>query len=153
MATKWYEQAFRRAVIDMHITDDDERFMSRFDAGTYVEMLKLARARSAVVYAHSHVGLCYFPTKVGRMHAGLRGRDILREVIDHCRENGIYVDVYLSAIFDTWAYRQHPDWRIIDAHGNEAAAHSRYGICCPNSPYRKYIAALAGTHSRASAST
>jgi len=143
MATQWYERAFRRAVIDMHITDDDERFMSRFDAATYVNMLKLARAQSAVVYAHSHVGLCYFPTKVGRMHAGLRGRDILGEVIDHCHENGIYVDVYLSVIFDTWAYRQNPDWRIMDADGNEAAAHSRYGICCPNSPYRDYIAALA----------
>jgi len=139
----WYQDAYRRNVVDMHITDHDERFMSAFDARKYVDMLCLAQVQSTVLYAHSHVGLCYFPTRLGRMHPGLKGRNILGEVIDLCHQNGIGVVVYLSAIFDAWAYQQNPDWRIYNAEGQEAAAHSRYGICCPNSPYRDYIAGLA----------
>lgn len=72
------------------------------------------------------------------MHKGLRGRDILGEVIDLCHENGIDVVVYYSLIFNVWAYIAHPDWRIIRADGREAAENSRYGVCCPNSPYRDF---------------
>jgi len=141
--SQWYERAYRRVVVDMHITDHDPRFMSQFDPEQYVAMLRLARAQSAVVYAHSHVGLCYFPTKLGPMHTGLGGRDAFGEVVALCRREGIAVVAYLSAVYDTQAYREHPDWRITDSHGNEAGANSRYGICCPNAPYRDYIAGLA----------
>jgi hypothetical protein len=69
-----------RAVIDMHIPDWDPKFLSEFDADRYVEALVQSRAQSIVCYAHSHVGLFNYPTKVGRQHAGLerprhRGRD------------------------------------------------------------------------------
>ncbi len=143
MAAKWYEKAYRRNVIDMHITDWDERFLSQFDARNYVEMLRECQAQSAVVYAHSHVGHCYYPTLVGHMHRGLKGRNILGEVIDLCHANDIAVVVYFSLIYDDWAYRHHPDWRITLANGEGAAEHSRYGVCCPNSPYRDYARAHA----------
>ena len=143
MVAKWYEKAYRRNVIDMHITDWDERFLSQFDAHDYVEMLRLCQAQSAVVYAHSHVGHCYYPTQVGHMHRGLKGRNILGEVIDLCHANDIAVVVYFSLIYDDWAYRHHPEWRIVLAHGEGAAEHSRYGVCCPNSPYRDYARAHA----------
>ncbi|MFC1713992.1 beta-galactosidase trimerization domain-containing protein [Candidatus Poribacteria bacterium] len=143
MDKSWYQKAYRRSVIDMHITDWDERFMSRFDAQEYLDMLTLAQVQSAVVYAHSHVGLCYFPTKVGKMHSGLKGRNILGEVIDLCHKNDIAVSVYASLIYDTWAYRNNPDWKIIDLNGNPVSERSRYGVCCPNSPYRNYIVSLA----------
>ena len=136
MEEKWYKTAYRRNVIDMHITDWDDRFLSEFDPKTYVDMLVLSKVKSAVVYAHSHVGLCHFPTEVGYTHKGLKGRNILGEVIDLCHQNGIGVVLYYSAIFDTWAYRNHPDWRIIDLNGKETARQSRTGVCCPNSPYR-----------------
>jgi hypothetical protein len=140
--SNWYESVYRRAVVDMHITADDERFMSQYDPDVYVAMVKKSRAGSAVVYAHSHVGLCYFPTRVGTMHPGLKGRDILAEVIERCHANDIAVVAYASAIFDTWAYRNHPDWKITGHDGQPVAEQSRYGVCCPNAPYRNYIAAL-----------
>lgn len=143
MDKKWYKKAYRRCVIDMHITDCDKRFMSEFDAKNYVDMLLLSQSQSVVVYAHSHYGLCYFPTKVSKMHPGLNGRDILGEVINLCHKNNIYVVIYCSAIYDTIAYRNNPDWKIKDANGNPVAENSRYGICCPNSPYRNYLSALA----------
>jgi hypothetical protein len=143
MTVDWYRTAYRRNVIDMHITDWDERFLSQFDARNYVDMLRLSGAQSAVVYAHSHVGHCYYPTQVGHTHAGIKGRNILGEVIDQCHANDIAVVVYYSLIYDDYAYRQHREWRVIVANGQDAAEHSRYGVCCPNSPYRDYARAHA----------
>ena len=142
MSHPWYRNVYRRNVIDMHITDDDPRFMAEFDARNYVDMLVRSQVQSAVVYAHSHAGLCFYPTRVGQMHRGLKGRNILGEVIDLCHKRGIHVVVYYSLIYDTWAYRTHPDWRIMTAKGEGAADRSRYGVCCPNSPYRDHVAAI-----------
>jgi len=143
MGADWYRTAFRRNVVDMHITDWDERFLSQFDAGNYVEMLQRCGAQSAVVYAHSHVGHCYYPTQVGHTHGGIAGRNILGEVIDLCHAKGIAVVLYYSLIYDDYAYRRNPNWRIILANGEGAAERSRYGVCCPNSPYRHYARAHA----------
>ena len=92
----WYENAYRRAVVDMHVTADDERFLSEFDAARYVEMLKLCQTQSVVAYAHSHVGFCYFPSQVGPMHPNLRERDIFREIADLCHASDIAVVAYVD---------------------------------------------------------
>jgi hypothetical protein len=80
--SRWFENAWRRAVIDMHIPDWDPKFLSEFDADRYVEALVRSRAQSIVCYAHSHVGLFNYPTKIGKQHAGLKGRDIVAEMIN-----------------------------------------------------------------------
>jgi len=140
----WYRKSYRRNLVDMHIEDWDERFLSQLDPKNYVKMLKLANVKSAMVYANSHVGYCYWPTKTGYMHRGIRGRDILGEIIDLCHKEGIDVIVYYSLIFNNWAYEQHPEWRIVDVDGKASRERSgragRYGVCCPNSPeYRKFV--------------
>src|SRR3954468_23242055 len=73
----WYTTAYRRAVIDMHIPDWDDRFLSRVNVYQYVNMLMKARAQSIVSYAMSHVGLFNYPTKVGLQHKGLKGRNLV----------------------------------------------------------------------------
>src|SRR3954465_15570078 len=90
-ARPWYRRAWRRAVIDMHIPDWDEKFLSRFDPDEYVGRLIESRAQSVVCYAHSHVGLFNYPTKVGQQHRGLKGRDIVAEMIARCHARGIAV--------------------------------------------------------------
>ena len=142
LESPWYRTIYRRNVIDMHVTDWNEQFLAEFNPENYVEMLRLAQVQSSVIYAQSHVGLCNFPTKVGRTHNGMKGKDHLRRVIELCHQHGIGVQLYVSVIFDRWAYDNHPDWRIILANGKEAAEKSRYGTTCPNSPYREYLAAL-----------
>jgi hypothetical protein len=139
----WYRTAFRRNVIDMHITADDDRFMTGFDPQAYVDNLVKARVQSTVLYAISHIGLCYFPTQIGEMHPALQGRDVLGETLALCHQAGIKVVVYASLIFDLWAYRHHEDWKIHNVNGKPAAEESRYGVCCPNSPYREYVQAIA----------
>jgi hypothetical protein len=136
---KWYEAAYRRAVIDMHIPDWDDKFLSEFNADQYVEMLRKSRAQSIVAYGHSHVGLFNYPTKVGQQHRGLRGRNILQEIIERCHQNDIAVVIYTSLIFDRWAADQHADWRMVTHQGKPQGEGGRHGVLCPNSPYREYV--------------
>jgi hypothetical protein len=87
------------------------------------------------------VGLFNYPTKVGRQHAGLNGRDIVAEMIERCHQRGIAVVLYVSVIHDRWASDQHPDWRIVHPNGGQFGRGSRHGFVCPNSPYREYARA------------
>ena len=72
---------------------------------------------AAMVKGKPHTGLCYYPTKVGRMHRGLKGYDFLGEMIKACHANNIAVIAYFSQIFDNWAYEEHPAWRVVTAEG------------------------------------
>ncbi len=146
---KWYETAYRRAVIDMHIPDWDEKFLSEFDANQYVQMLVKSRAQSIVCYAHSHVGLFNYPTRIGQQHRGLKGRNIVQEMIDRCHAHNIAVVLYTSLIHDRWAFDQHPEWRMEKHDGAQYGTGSRYGVVCPNSPYREYVRAWVGEMCRA----
>lgn len=140
-ASRWYEKAWRRAVIDMHIPDWDPRFLSQFSPDGYAEALARARVQSVVLYVQSHTGLFNYPTKVGKQHANLKGRDLVAEMIERCRRRGIAVVLYVSLIYDRWAFGKHPEWRGRNADGNEFGKNSRYGVVCPNSPYRDYVRA------------
>jgi hypothetical protein len=141
LGPRWFESAWRRAVIDMHIPDWGEKFLSESNADRYVKALVQSRAQSIVCYAHSHVGLFNYPTKVGRQHAGLNGRDIVAEMIEGCHRRGIAVVPYVSVIHDRWASDQHPDWPIVHPNGGHFGRGSRHGFVCPNSPYREYVRA------------
>jgi hypothetical protein len=135
----WYQTAWRRAVIDMHIPDWDPQFLSKFDPDEYLARLVESRAQSIVCYAQSHVGLFNYPTKVGKQHAAFAGRDVIAELMSRCRSKEIAVVLYTSLIHDRWAYDQHPDWRMLRADGKPISEGGRHGLVCPNSPYREYV--------------
>lgn len=140
MRTGWFKQSYRRNLVDMHIPDWDEQFLSEFNPERYVDMLVLSNVKTALVYANSHVGHCYWPTQSGHMHNGLKGKDILGVLINRCHERGMSVVVYYSLIFNNWAYENHPEWRMIDVEGREVRVWGgRYKVCCPNSPYRDFV--------------
>lgn len=140
----WYENDYRRIFMDMHLNDSNpEEYLSKLDVDNFVRHLKEAHATSVVVKAKSHVGLHYWPSKYGRMHEGLKRRnlDYVGEMVKKCHENGIQVIVYLSQIYDNYAYNHHPAWRIVGDNGHTSRENdSRYGLVCPNNPeYRQYV--------------
>ncbi|NLV74791.1 MAG: hypothetical protein GXY52_08935 [Chloroflexi bacterium] len=139
--SKWYQHSFRRNLIDMHITDWNDQFLSRFDPDFYVDTVCSAQADAAMVYANSHVGLCYYPTQIGHQHKALKGRDIFGPVVEGFHKRGIPVITYFTLIYDDYQYRHQPDWRMRHPNGEGVAEASRYGLCCPNSPHRAYSAA------------
>lgn len=146
----WIEGNYRRNLLDMHIDDGNPEFLSKINAAEYVNALKEANIQAAMVKGKPHTGLCYYPTKIGRMHKGLKGFDFFGDMIKKCHENNIAVIAYFTQIFDNWAYDEHPDWRVITAEGKNMREYSgqpnfktgRYGIVCPNNEgYREYVKA------------
>lgn len=148
MTRPWYKDVYRRAVIDQHITDSNAAFLADFDAEHYVGMVRRSQAQVMFMYAQSVVGQAFYPSKVAPVHANLKGRNLPQEVIDEARRHGLKVVLYMSLVWDTWACRNHPDWKIRDTQGRGIAddisstATQRAGLCCPNSPYRDYTRAL-----------
>ncbi len=55
---EWYQRQWRRNLVDMHIEDWDEEFLSKFDPDEYVRLLKLGNIGAPMLYFQSHVGLC-----------------------------------------------------------------------------------------------
>ena len=138
-STPWYERCRRRLLVDMHIPDWDESFLSELSPERYIEMMLRAGASSAMVYANSHVGLCNWPTKTGAMHRGLKGVDFFGRMLELCRRHELGFVAYYSLIYNNWAYIHNPDWRIVPVNGPIS---DRYGRCCPNSPgYREFALA------------
>jgi hypothetical protein len=134
---------YRRMLVDMHIGDWDERFLSKLDPAKMVRLYKLAGLTSVMYYAQSHLGLCYWPTKTGQMHAGLRGRDFVGETLACLRKARMGACIYYSLIYNNWAYLEHPQWRLVPATGQAQQTNGgRYGRCCPNNPdYRSFARA------------
>ena len=146
MPQQWFQRGYRRMLVDMHIPDWDPAFLSRYDPAEMVRLYQAAGLTSVMFYAQSHVGLCYWPTKTGKMHAGLKGRDIVGETLELLRKAGIGACGYYSVIYNNWAYLEHPQWRLrpADEAHDQAASFSggRYGICCPNNgEYRAFVRA------------
>ena len=147
----WIEGNYRRSFLDMHIDDWNEEFLSRVDPEGLVKLLKDAGMQQIVVKCRPHTGLAFYPTKTGRMHKGLQGRDYVGEMIQLCHSNGIAVMAYFSQIFDNWAYEKPPEWRMINGYGKTSREETvpdsdfmsrkgRYGIVCPNNEeYRQYV--------------
>lgn len=137
----WFKKDLRRVLVDMHIPDWNPVFLSKLDAEDYVDLIQKGGVTSAMIYANSHVGLCYYPTKVGSMHQGLKGRDFFGEIVDLCHSKEISVVAYYSLIFNNYAYVNNPDWRA-SAHGwyppGGPKSCNRYGTCCPNSSYKDF---------------
>lgn len=136
----WFTKAYRRNLVDMHIEDWNPEFLSRFDPKEYVANLKKAHIQAPMLYLQSHVGHCYWPTKIGHMHAALNGReDLMRQLVDLCHAEGMYVVGYYSLIYNTVEEDRHPEWRIYGEDGlSNHQRGGRYGLCCPNNP--EYVA-------------
>ena len=140
----WYQTDYRRIFMDMHLNDTlPEEYLSQLDVEDFVTTLKKANVNNVVVKAKSHVGLHYWPSKYGKMHEGLRRRnlDYVGEMIKACKANNISVVVYLSQIYDNYAYEQHPTWRVVDHEGKTSRENNtRYGfVCLNNQEYRSYV--------------
>ncbi|MDD6884282.1 MAG: alpha-L-fucosidase [Eubacteriales bacterium] len=138
---QWYQKQFRRNLVDMHIEDWSPEFLSKFSPEQYVENLKIGKIGAPMLYFQSHVGLCYWPTKTGKMHNGFVGReDLMKRVEQLCHKNGMDVIGYYSLIYNNWAHENHPEWRMIDASGKHSRENgNRYGLCCPNNmEYRAF---------------
>ena len=139
---QWYKGVYRRNLVDMHIADWDEAFLSKFNADDYYNNLVTAKIQSPMIYLQSHTGLCHYPTRSGKTHEFFKKNPrILNELIEKCQKGGMKVVGYYSLIFNNWAADTHPEWKMVDVDGKEWREYGqRYGLCCPNNQdYRAFV--------------
>jgi hypothetical protein len=149
MCPDWFRGSWRRNLIDMHVADWDPRFMAEADPRVIADTLELDHGSAVHVFSNSHTGLSYYPTRVGRMHRGLGGKDLLGGLIRILHERGKAVIVYHSVVYNELFWEEHPESRIVDAAGGSGRLHvatpvlaRRPCVCCPNnSAYRDFLAA------------
>ena len=139
---KNYKRTNRRLLLDSHIPDWEDDFLSKFDAAAIAENYKIAGVQSAMVYTQSHIGFCYWPVKTGDPHPALKQRDFVEELLCELGKRNISAFGYYSGIFNNRAYLEHPEWRITPRPDMSGGAFfgKRYGHVCPNnSEYRSFM--------------
>ncbi len=134
----WYQRCYRRLLVDMHIPDWNEHFLAQLDPAKYAETILSGNITSTMLYCNSHVGLALYPSKVGPVHAALKGKDFVGGVVDACHKKGVAVVAYYSAIYNNALFMEKPEWRVQPLGEEATYENNRYGFCCPNSPYRDF---------------
>ncbi len=140
--TKKLFKCYSRLLIDSHISDQKPEYMSRFSPREYVRMVKLSGVESAMVYAADHNGNCYYPTKVGHPHGGMKDRDFFGETVALLKKNGIAAIAYYTVIYNNDCAKRFPAARLVNRCGE--SRDGRYHFTCPNQPqarefYREQI--------------
>ena len=141
MAEKWYKNTFRRCLIDMHIDDWNDEFLSAFDIDDVIENYLTGKIQAPMIYLQSHTGHCYYRTKSAVSHKAFRKTDKIIRLINKCKHIGLKVVGYYSLIFNVWAELNHPELAMIFPDGKTSIeSGSRYGLCCPNNrEYRNFL--------------
>ena len=127
---------FRQVHLDFHTSPDIPGVGEKFDKKQFQDMLKLGHVDSITLFAKCHHGYSFHPTKVNKMHPGLKF-DLLGAQLDACREIGVRAPVYISAGFDEKYAFEHPDCvvRFTPTYPVDFLSEARYHCLCFNSPY------------------
>lgn len=127
-------------LVDSHVTDHDPLFLSKLDPHVFVNTVKRSGCDSFMTYATCHNGNSYYPTRVGYMHPGLKGRDFFGETVALLRTSGIIPRAYYTVVYMRRVAREHPSWRVTQIDGKQNYRRSWH--LCPNSrDYRAFASA------------
>src|ERR1044072_4531097 len=99
---------FRQVHLDFHTSEKISRVGEKFNPKQFQEMLKRGHVDSITLFSKCHHGMSYHPTKIGQQHPGL-DFDLLSRQIEACQAINVKTPIYLSAGFDEYAARLHPD--------------------------------------------
>lgn len=99
----------RQVHLDFHTSPHIKGIGSRFSKEQFQAALKKGNVQSITVFAKCHHGLCYYPTKVGKMHPEL-DFDLLGEMIDAAHEIGVRAPIYITAGYSEYDAEAHPEW-------------------------------------------
>ncbi|MEZ5415046.1 MAG: alpha-L-fucosidase [Opitutaceae bacterium] len=110
-------QRTRQVHLDFHTSPHIDGVAADFDPETFAATVADAGINSITIFARCHHGLFYYPTKVGAMHPGLHGRDLLGEQIEALHRRGIRCPIYTTMAWDEWTADRHPEWSQLTADG------------------------------------
>ena len=115
----------RQVHLDFHTSPLIDGVGAEFDAEQFAATIEDAGIDSVTVFARCHHGMSYYPTKVGQMHPGLSGRDLLGEQIEALHRRNIRCPIYLTVAWDEWTADRHRDWLQLTGDGQIAQVRNR----------------------------
>ena len=77
---KWYKKSFYRNLVDMHIPDTDESYLSAFDSEEYARTVASSGVDTAILYTSNCLGKTFFDAE--QKHRGIGARDLVGERIE-----------------------------------------------------------------------
>jgi hypothetical protein len=110
----------RQVHLDFHTSPWIHDVGVDFDADEFAQTLKGAHVNSVTIFGKCHHGMCYYPTKTGTQHPGLKGRDLLGEQIDALHRHGLRAPIYTTVVWEEDAAQKHPEWRQLRNDGTFA---------------------------------
>ncbi|WDZ83777.1 alpha-amylase family protein [Micromonospora cathayae] len=143
----WWSTSRRRIFYDAHTpdwTDEHQRgavpvaypVLSETDPDRDLELIARSGADSVVLFAKCQYGNAYYPTRIGRQHGALAGRDLFGAQLRAAHRHGLRVIAYYSNMWDVTAAGEHPEWNLrpLPARG----ATGRWPALCLRSGYRRH---------------
>lgn len=136
---------FRQIHLDFHTSEAIPGIGSAFDPNEFGDTLAAAHVNSITTFSRCHHGWIYhesakFPE---RMHPNLTC-NLLAEQIEACHARDIRVPIYITAQWDHYTSRIHPEWLVVDENGCQPGTKpfdpGFYRRFCLNTPYVDFLA-------------
>lgn len=125
--------------LDFHTSERIEGVGKDFSAEVFKENLKKSGIDSITLFAKCHHGCFYYDDTRFFKHPHL-AVSLLDEQIKACKEIGVSAKIYISAGFDEYLARQHPEW-LHRHEKDQDQPDTRFRRLCFNSPYLEVLAA------------
>ena len=122
---------FRQLHLDFHTGETFPDVGRDFSKRQFREILELGRIRSVNLFAKCHHGCFYYRDSRFFVHPNLR-RDLLSEQAEVCDEIGVDYYLYLSAGFDEYHAKLHPEWRVRGLGDRGTDESARFHLLCLN---------------------
>ena len=136
---EWSGKDKRCVHLDFHTSELIEDIGAKFDRAEFAETLKKAGLDSITLFAKCHHGCFYYKDSKFFVHPHLTC-SLLDEQIAACKEAGVSSKIYISAGFDEYALREHPEWMWIPSMGDDYSnPKPHFWKLCFNTPYLEYL--------------
>ncbi len=134
------ELKYRQLHIDFHTGETFPQVAKDFSKEQFAKILKLGHINSVNMFAKCHHGCFYYKDSEFYVHPTLQ-QDLLPQMVEVCEELGIDYYIYISAGFDEYSSKQHPEWLFINSGGVPARPldYAGYHLMCLNTPYLEYL--------------
>jgi hypothetical protein len=109
-----------------------------FQPREYIRASAAAGMQEMVITCKDAYGFAYYDSALISRNSAIRS-DYLGEAVEAGREHNVDIYAYFNVLLDDKVAGQHPEYRMVDSHGEYVIAYDYYRILCPNSPYTEMI--------------
>ncbi len=132
---------YKQVHLDFHTYGKIPNVGKNFSKENFQAALKEAHLDSITVFAKCHMGYCYYPTKVGKMHPNLNF-DLTAAMVEAAHEIGVRAPVYVTAGLNEENAAEHPEWHAKRSIDGDSRWSEFTLLCLSSGEWIKHIYAL-----------